>query len=324
MAQAHAVLEGALVVGLGALRLDVLLDRVDLGLVLDQLLLDVIQSVVDVALQYLVFLRIMLHRVVSHLLLQPRLVLGEEGADLSETHLFPIEVDLEVVGASELVGHLVLHLPDLLSHLLHLLLNAALEGLDLLEIVLALLQLDLESSVGGLRVFHLALLEGELFFLIFVLCCCWQVVLPHHGLLHVLKQKSDCCLMIVDLTLVLGLFLFETLHEIVDLTLLLVEDLVLLSLTVLSSSTLTPARLLLLKILLDLLDVALVGLDHLADIGDILLELFDLSVVLLDSVEEAFTGLGEGQVHLVGLQFEVVLPLDECGLLLLQVLCSLL
>jgi hypothetical protein len=128
---------------------------------------------------------------------------------------------------------------------------------------------------------------------------------------------------VVDLPLVLGLFFFETLHEVIDLALFLVKNLVLLSFTVLSTCTLS-ARLLLLEILLNLLDVALVGLDHLADICDILLELFDLSIVLLDPVEEAFARLGEGQVHLVGLQLQVVLPLDERGFFLLQVLCPLL
>jgi hypothetical protein len=52
--------------------------------------------------------------------------------------------------------------------------------------------------------------------------------------------------MIVDLALILGLFLFETLHEVVDLTLFLVKNLILLSFTVLSTSALASTRLLLL------------------------------------------------------------------------------
>lgn len=238
MAQAHAVLEGSLVVGFRSLRLDILLDGVDLRLILDQLLLDVIQSVIDVTLQYLVFLCIMLHRMISHLLLQARLVLGEERSDLSETHLFSIEVNLEVICASELVGHFILHLSNLLSDLLHFFLNTTFESFNLFEIILSLLQLYFEPSVGSLCVLYLTLLEGELFFLIFVLCCCWQVILTNHGLLHVLKQQSDCCLVIVDLAFVLGLFFFETLHEIVDLALFLIKNLVLLSFTILSTSTL--------------------------------------------------------------------------------------
>ena len=50
MTQAHAVLECPLIVAFGSLGFDVLLYRVDLRLVLYQLLLYVIQAIVDVAL----------------------------------------------------------------------------------------------------------------------------------------------------------------------------------------------------------------------------------------------------------------------------------
>lgn len=60
-AHLHAVLELVLVVALGSLGLDVLLDGVDLRLVLDQLLLDVVQSVVNLVSKDLVLLRIVLH-----------------------------------------------------------------------------------------------------------------------------------------------------------------------------------------------------------------------------------------------------------------------
>jgi len=129
---------------------------------------------------------------------------------------------------------------------------------------------------------------------------------------------------LVYLTLVCGFFFFEALHELVDLALLLVEDLVLLGLAVFSTRTLTPAGFLLLQVLLYLLYVTLVRFDHFADISNILLELFDLSVVLLDPVEEAFTCLRERQIHFIGLEFEVVLALDESRLFLLEVLSPLL
>ena len=67
-AHLHAVLELVLVVALCSLGLDVLLDGVDLGLVLDQLLLDVVESVVDLVAEDLVLLGVVLHGVVSHLL----------------------------------------------------------------------------------------------------------------------------------------------------------------------------------------------------------------------------------------------------------------
>jgi hypothetical protein len=126
VAEAHAVLEGALVVALRALRLDVLLDRVDLRLVLYQLFLDVVQPVVDIGLEDLVLLGVVLHGVVGHLLLQARLVLLQESSYRCQPHLFSVEVNLQLVSLSELIAHLVLHLRDLLSDLLHLLLDAPL------------------------------------------------------------------------------------------------------------------------------------------------------------------------------------------------------
>ena len=75
--------------------------------------------------------------------------------------------------------------------------------------------------------------------------------------------------------------------------------------------------------MLNLLDVALVCLDHLADVSYVLLELLDLGVVLLDTVEKALTGFWEGQIHLVSLQLEVLLVAEQLGLLLLEVLRAL-
>jgi hypothetical protein len=132
VAKAHAILECGLVVGFCTFGLDVLLYGVDLRLVLNEFLLDVVEAVVDVALEDLVLLGVVFHRVVSHLFLQAGLVLGEEGADLSEPHLFPVEIHLQVVRPRELVSHLVLHLHDLFRNLLHLFLYAALQRLDLL------------------------------------------------------------------------------------------------------------------------------------------------------------------------------------------------
>ena len=70
-----------MVVSLGALRLNVLLDSINLALVVDELLLDVIQSVVDVRLQNLVLLRVVLHLMVGHLLVEADAVHVEEALD---------------------------------------------------------------------------------------------------------------------------------------------------------------------------------------------------------------------------------------------------
>ena len=70
----HAVLELVLVVALRPLRLDILLDRVNLRLILNQLLLDVVQPIVDLVLQNLVFHFVVVHRLVCDLLRKAVLV----------------------------------------------------------------------------------------------------------------------------------------------------------------------------------------------------------------------------------------------------------
>ena len=57
-----------LVVAFGALGLNVLLDGVDRRLILNKLLLDVVESVVDLVAKDLVLLGVVLHGVVGHLL----------------------------------------------------------------------------------------------------------------------------------------------------------------------------------------------------------------------------------------------------------------
>ena len=59
--QMHAVLELVLVVALRPLRLDVLLNSIDLRLVLNQLLLDIVQPVINLILEDLVFHFVMVH-----------------------------------------------------------------------------------------------------------------------------------------------------------------------------------------------------------------------------------------------------------------------
>ena len=82
-AQVHAVLELVLIVALRSLRLDVLLDRIDLRLVLNQFLLDIVQPVVNLVLQDLVFHFVVIHRLVSDLLGQAILVHLQKLFDLA-------------------------------------------------------------------------------------------------------------------------------------------------------------------------------------------------------------------------------------------------
>lgn len=92
--------------------------------------------------------------------------------------------------------------------------------------------------------------------------------------------------MSLDLAFIGDLVIFELLHEVIDLFFLLVENFVLLGIVFIA--------LLFLQILLNLLDVLLVGLNCGSLVIHILFSLFNLGIVLLDPVEESFSGFREG------------------------------
>jgi hypothetical protein len=152
LANVHAVLELVLVIALRSLCLNVLLDCINLRLVLNEFLFDVVKSVVNIALQNLVLLGIMLHRVEGHLLLQTLLVYLQEVLDLLHAVLFFRELSSEVVRLRELVIHFVFHLFDLLLSLLHFFLDSSFQVLYFLQVALDGFALNLKSSSGGLAV----------------------------------------------------------------------------------------------------------------------------------------------------------------------------
>ena len=276
IAQSHTVLQSALVIGHRLFGFNVLVKCVDLGLIRYQFLLHVVQPVVDIALQDLVLLGVMLHRVECHLCLEPRFVLLEELLHSSQSDLFPVEFDLQLICLSELVSHFILHLYYFLSDLLHFIIDSALQTLNLIQIILSLLQFHLQSSICVLSVLHLSLLKVKLFLFVLVLGCRRQIVLSGHLLLHMLQQGRYRLLMLSYILLVLSLLLLELLHEFVYLLLFLVQYLVFLGLILI--------WLLLLQVWLYLLDVPLVSLQSLPHVSDVFLGLFDLSVVLFDPI----------------------------------------
>jgi len=180
-------LELALVVGFCALGLYVLLDGVDLRLILDQLLLDVVQAVVDLGLENLVLLGVVLHRVVRNLLAEPISISIQEFLDLAKSYLFLIKLDFEIIGLGELVGHIILHLRNLVLSLLHFLMDSALKVLDFLQILVDLVLLDSKSGSCSFGVFKLALFELQIIFHLVDLRTCWQLILSRHRSLHMLK-----------------------------------------------------------------------------------------------------------------------------------------
>jgi hypothetical protein len=63
--------------------------------------------------------------------------------------------------------------------------------------------------------------------------------------------------------------------------------------------------------------------DHLFDLEDFFVHLFDFSIVLLDTIQKSLSCFGQWEVHLVGLKLEVLLLFDEGGSLFLEMLSSL-
>lgn len=185
-AQLHAVAELLLVVCFSTLGLDVLLDGIDLGLVLNEFLLDVVQSIVDLTLQDLVLLRVVLHLVVGNLLLERVAVHVEEPLDQCKAHLLLLELCLQLVRLGELVGHLILHRVDLFLRDVLLSVDSRVEVLNLLKVVLSLLLLYAQPGSRRLRVFQLTLLELQVGLHLSHLSLRWQLVLSSHSLLHVL------------------------------------------------------------------------------------------------------------------------------------------
>jgi len=149
-AKLHAVLELMLVVGLSTLRLNVLLNGIDLRLVLNQFFLNVVQTVVDLRLENLILFGIVSHTVVSHLLRETVLIRFQEGANRGQPNLFVVELGLQVVGLCELVVHIVFHCADFVGGLSHFLMDSTLQVFNLFEIIVDGLLLHLEPGSGGL------------------------------------------------------------------------------------------------------------------------------------------------------------------------------
>lgn len=176
-----------LVVGFSALRLNVLLNSVNLGLIVNELLLNIIQAVEYLTLQNLVLRGIMLHRMIGDLLAQVVLVDIEESFDQVESIFLLVEFSFEFVSLGEFVGHVVLHRRNLLLSLLHFLQNSTLKVLDFLEIALNLLLVDLQSCSRSLRIFKLSLFELKIVSHFSYIRSSGQLVFSCQGLLHVLK-----------------------------------------------------------------------------------------------------------------------------------------
>ena len=123
-----------------------------------------------------------------------------------------------------------------------------------------LLLLLRETGSSHLGVLHLVLLKLEITSHVVNLSHRWQLVLPSHGLLHVLEELGNERLTVLDLLFVLGLLVVEFERELVDFLLLLVEDLVFLFLALVASLAVLLLVVVRLELLLMFLRLALLPL----------------------------------------------------------------
>ena len=194
--------------------------------------------------------------------------------------------------------------------------DSAFKILHFLKIVVNGLLLNLQSCGGGLGIFKLTLLEFKIILHLVDLRRSWQFVLSCHISLHMLEESGDQSLMLLDLLFVLSFLNLELLSESIDFLFLLIQDLILLLLSTLC--------VFFSKVLLNLLNILLIGIDHLLHFDNFFIHLLDFGIVLLDTVLESLSSLWQREVHLIGLEFQILLLLSEHGSLLLQMLCSLL
>ena len=135
------------------------------------------------------------------------------------------------------------------------------------------------------------------------------------------EESDNSLLSIGHLSLKLLLLSLILLCKLVDLLLLRVKDFELFLATHTLSATLAWF---VTKLILDLLDVAIVIVDHFTEISDFFVLLLNLCVVLLDTVHKSLSSLGEGQVQLIRLEFEIFFALQKSSFLFAQMLSSLL
>ena len=231
LTELHAVRELLLVIRFSSLSLDVLLDRINLRLVLDQLLLDVIQHVVDGRLQDLVLLGVVLHLMISNLTLEVGPVDLKEFLNDLQSLLLLLELLVQLIGLSELVLHFVFHRLNLSGANFLLVMDSLVEILHFLQVRLGLLFLDSQSGGSSFSVLQLSFLVLQISLHLRKLGLSRQLVLSSHGSLHMLKELGNHVLTILNLLFIVSLLSLELFGELIDLFLLLVQDFVLLLFT---------------------------------------------------------------------------------------------
>jgi len=214
-----------LVIGLGALSFDVLLNAVNGRLIRDQALLNLVKAVVNFVLEDHVAAGVVFHGVISRLLSDVGAIGGHLVADQPQALLFSLMSSLELANARELVSHFVFHSVDVLRIDFHLLVHAAFEICDLFEVTASRLNFNLKGSSSALSFVQLALLKVEILAHLFYLVDAGQGLLAIQIFRHVLKQGDDRLLCVGHLSLQCLLLGLVLLSKLIDLLLFRVEHL---------------------------------------------------------------------------------------------------
>ena len=319
MAQQDRGLHLLLIIGLGTLGFNVLLNAVDGRLVRDQTLLNLVKAIVDLVLENHVAPRVVLHCVEGRLLGKASAVRANLLPDRLQALLLSLVRSLELTHSCELVSHVILHPVDVLGVDFHLLVHATFQVRDLVKVSTTSLNFNLKLCSSRFCLTELALLEVQILTHLFNLADTWKSSLSVQVLGHMLEEGHNSLLCVRHVGLKNLFLLLVLLGKVVDLLLLLVKHFKLL----LAAHASTILRLVT-QLILDVLDVTIVVVDHFSQVSNLLVLLLDLSIVLLNAVHKALSGLWERQVKLIALQLEILLALLELSLLFTQVLSALL
>jgi len=228
-------------------------------------------------------------------------------------------VSLKLLSAREFVRHFILHTIDVFTIDFHFLVHATFKVRNLLQVSFTSINLDLQGGSGAFSLIQLALLEVEILFHLFDLADSGKCRLPVQVFVHVLKQCRDRFLRICHLRLHLLLILLVFLSKFVDLLFLRIEHFKLLlaaHAAICTSRSIT-------HLTLNVLDITVVRVDHLAQVTDFLVLLLDLRIVLLNSIHETLSCFWEGQIVLIALKLKVLLALLQLRLFFTKVLSTL-
>lgn len=228
-------------------------------------------------------------------------------------------VSLKLFSTGELVRHFIFHTIDVFIVDLHFFVHSALQIADFLEICLARINLHLKRSCRAFSFIQLALLEVEILLHLFDLIDSGQGGLPIQVLAHMLQQSRNSLLRIRHLSRHLLLLSLVFLSKLIDLLLFLIEHFKLLFSTHATGSLWTVTQL-----ALDILDVAIVLVDHLTQIANLLVLLLDFRIILLNTIHETLSSFWEWQIVLIALKLQVIFALLKLGFFLAQVLSPLL